>query len=70
MAAERCLPSRGSYDPVSVTRLDPDGPLWPLLTIKSLMEDMMAWTAPKIEEFACGMEINMYYPADEDSELF
>ncbi len=26
----------------------------------------MAWTAPKLEEQTCGMEINMYFPADED----
>ena len=26
----------------------------------------MAWTAPKIEEVACGMEINMYFPAEDD----
>jgi coenzyme PQQ precursor peptide PqqA len=26
----------------------------------------MAWTAPKIEELTCGMEINMYFPAEED----
>lgn len=26
----------------------------------------MAWTAPKLEEFACGMEINMYAPAEDD----
>lgn len=31
----------------------------------------MAWTTPKIEELACGMEINMYFPAEEDDrELF
>jgi len=31
----------------------------------------MAWTAPKIEELTCGMEINMYFPAEEDDrELF
>ena len=30
------------------------------------MEETMAWTAPKIEELTCGMEINMYFPADED----
>ncbi len=30
----------------------------------------MAWTAPKIEEIACGMEINMYFPAEDDGELF
>jgi coenzyme PQQ precursor peptide PqqA len=29
-------------------------------------EPMMAWTAPKIEEFSCGMEINMYAPAEDD----
>ncbi|WP_296900796.1 pyrroloquinoline quinone precursor peptide PqqA [Thiohalocapsa sp.] len=26
----------------------------------------MAWTAPKIEELTCGMEVNMYFPAEED----
>ncbi|MEL6197084.1 MAG: pyrroloquinoline quinone precursor peptide PqqA [Pseudomonadota bacterium] len=31
----------------------------------------MAWTTPKIEELSCGMEINMYFPADErDDDLF
>ena len=33
----------------------------------------MAWTAPKLEEFACGMEINMYAPAEgeeRDVDLF
>ena len=26
----------------------------------------MAWAAPIIEEIACGMEINMYAPAEDD----
>ena len=30
----------------------------------------MSWTAPKIEEISCGMEINMYAPADDQDELF
>jgi coenzyme PQQ precursor peptide PqqA len=31
----------------------------------------MAWTAPKIEEVTCGMEINMYFPADDrEDDLF
>jgi coenzyme PQQ precursor peptide PqqA len=30
----------------------------------------MAWTAPKIEEVICGMEINMYFPAEDDGDLF
>ncbi|MGF1658096.1 MAG: pyrroloquinoline quinone precursor peptide PqqA [Rubrimonas sp.] len=31
----------------------------------------MAWTAPIVEEVACGMEINMYFPAEEESgDLF
>ena len=34
-------------------------------------EETMAWTTPTIEELTCGMEINMYFPADEDdSTLF
>ena len=30
----------------------------------------MAWTAPQLEEVACGMEINMYFPAEDDPILF
>lgn len=30
----------------------------------------MAWTTPTLEETACGMEINMYFPAEDDGELF
>ena len=30
----------------------------------------MSWTAPKIDEISCGMEINMYFPADDQDELF
>lgn len=26
----------------------------------------MAWTKPKLKEIACGMEINMYGPAEDD----
>jgi len=26
----------------------------------------MTWTTPKIEEATCGMEINMYFPADDE----
>jgi coenzyme PQQ precursor peptide PqqA len=33
------------------------------------MEETMAWTAPVIEEVTCGMEINMYFPAEEDGDL-
>jgi len=30
----------------------------------------MAWTTPEIEEVTCGMEINMYFPAEtEDDDL-
>ena len=28
----------------------------------------MTWTAPKAEEMSCGMEINMYFPAEEEGE--
>jgi coenzyme PQQ precursor peptide PqqA len=28
----------------------------------------MAWTAPIVEEVTCGMEINMYFPAEEDAD--
>jgi len=31
----------------------------------------MAWNAPKIKEICLGMEINMYFPADEhEGEVF
>lgn len=31
----------------------------------------MVWTTPEIEEMTCGMEINMYFPAeDDDGDLF
>lgn len=30
----------------------------------------MAWTIPTAEEMTCGMEINMYFPAEEDDTLF
>jgi coenzyme PQQ precursor peptide PqqA len=31
----------------------------------------MTWTAPKVKEICLGMEINMYFPADErEDELF
>jgi coenzyme PQQ precursor peptide PqqA len=30
----------------------------------------MAWTAPVVEELSCGMEINMYFPAEDDGDLF
>lgn len=35
---------------------------------KPKLEETMAWTAPKIEELACGMEINMYFPAEDGRE--
>jgi coenzyme PQQ precursor peptide PqqA len=31
------------------------------------MGEIMAWTAPVIEEVTCGMEINMYFPAEEEA---
>ncbi|MEM0942389.1 MAG: pyrroloquinoline quinone precursor peptide PqqA [Pseudomonadota bacterium] len=30
----------------------------------------MHWTKPEIDEAPCGMEINMYFPAEEDDDLF
>ena len=27
----------------------------------------MAWTAPKAKEMNCGMEINMYAPAEDEA---
>jgi coenzyme PQQ precursor peptide PqqA len=31
-------------------------------------EEAMAWNTPEIEETECGMEINMYLPAEEEGE--
>ena len=28
----------------------------------------MAWYTPEIVEFACGMEINMYFPAEGEDD--
>lgn len=30
----------------------------------------MAWSKPVLKEIACGMEINMYAPADDEPTLF
>lgn len=30
----------------------------------------MAWTKPTLKEIACGMEINMYAPAEDEPILF
>jgi coenzyme PQQ precursor peptide PqqA len=30
----------------------------------------MAWTKPTIREIACGMEINMYGPAEDDGDVW
>ncbi|WP_410216814.1 pyrroloquinoline quinone precursor peptide PqqA [Paracoccus sp. (in: a-proteobacteria)] len=30
----------------------------------------MAWTKPTLTEIACGMEINMYAPAEDEPVLF
>jgi coenzyme PQQ precursor peptide PqqA len=30
----------------------------------------MAWSKPKLREINCGMEINMYGPAEDDGVLF
>ncbi len=35
-----------------------------------LEDETMAWTAPKLEEVTCGMEINMYFPAEGEDTLF
>jgi coenzyme PQQ precursor peptide PqqA len=33
-------------------------------------EAVMAWNTPEIEEVTCGMEINMYFPAETEEDLF
>ena len=32
--------------------------------------DCMAWTKPTLKEIACGMEIDMYAPAEDEPVLF
>jgi coenzyme PQQ precursor peptide PqqA len=29
---------------------------------------VMAWTTPQAEELCVGMEVNMYFPAEDDTE--
>ena len=31
---------------------------------------MKVWKRPRIREITCGMEINMYFPADDQGDLF
>ncbi|MEL6316153.1 MAG: pyrroloquinoline quinone precursor peptide PqqA [Pseudomonadota bacterium] len=33
-------------------------------------QSQTSWRAPEVEEVSCGMEINMYFPAEDDGELF
>jgi coenzyme PQQ precursor peptide PqqA len=37
----------------------------PVLLRNCPKEEVMAWSAPKIIEISCGMEINRYAPADD-----
>ena len=30
----------------------------------------MTWSTPTVEEVTCGMEINMYFPAEDEDDLF
>ena len=49
-------------------RIKPEAEIIPR---EPMEENRMAWTTPKIEEICLGMEINMYYPADErEDDLF
>lgn len=34
---------------------------------RNTMEEIMAWTAPMIDEVTCGMEVNMYFPAEDEA---
>ena len=38
--------------------------------IHRILEADMAWNTPEIEEVTCGMEINMYFPAEAEDDLF
>lgn len=43
------------------------------VNVRSEEELTMAWKTPVVKEIACGMEINMYGPAEDerhDEELF
>lgn len=37
-----------------------------LFLVNLPMEDKMAWSAPKLKEINCGMEINMYSPSEDE----
>ena len=39
-------------------------------TARQAEETIMAWTKPTLKEIACGMEINMYAPAEDEPVLF
>lgn len=45
-------------------------PCFPALLFGTLEDQFreveMAWTAPKIKDIACGMEINMYQPGEDE----
>lgn len=32
------------------------------------MDEAVTWTAPEAEEISCGMEINMYFPAEDERQ--
>jgi coenzyme PQQ precursor peptide PqqA len=36
---------------------------------RRLAEEKMVWSAPKILEISCGMEINRYAPADDTDPI-
>ena len=35
--------------------------------LKNIRENAMTWTTPKAREISCGMEINMYAPAEDET---
>ncbi|GGE54692.1 hypothetical protein GCM10011517_22950 [Actibacterium pelagium] len=57
-----------NYDQWVIVRLMP--PLVMCWGAKLLGGTIMAWTAPKLKEVNCGMEINMYSPAEGEGREY
>jgi coenzyme PQQ precursor peptide PqqA len=56
----------GLTDPARVLHFGPDA----LAAFWHARRSNMAWTKPILKEIACGMEINMYAPAEDEPVLF
>jgi coenzyme PQQ precursor peptide PqqA len=62
------LPLHGKYGPLNVQ----PGVSFQFVVIDArnrLAEEKMVWSAPRILEISCGMEINRYAPADDTDPI-